>query len=283
MSYERPVWPGDARCAVTLTFDNFGESFDLLRYGHAFGALADGVYAPRRGIERVLDLLERHGLPATFFVEGWNARKYTGLLREIAARGHEIAAHGWLHERWNTLPASDERDLIERATTAIADVLGAPPRGWRSPGGLMTPSTLGLLRGAGYAYDSSMADDDCPYLLQTGPDAASTLVELPWTWTLDDAVYFAHPGVIRHPRDVIDLWTDEFDAAWQLTGSFMLVCHPRYSGRPARVLALERLLDHIRQHDGVWFARCDEVAAHVARQPGTPRHPMPETAPPEPQ
>ncbi len=75
MPFERPSLPDDARCVVTLTFDNFGESFDLLRYGHAGGASADGVYAPRRGVERVLDLLARHEIPATFFVEGWNARK----------------------------------------------------------------------------------------------------------------------------------------------------------------------------------------------------------------
>ena len=78
MVFMRPTWPGNACCAVSLTFDNFGESFDLLRYGHAGGASADGVYAPRRGIERILDLLERHTIPATFFLvvgqfgSGWS-------------------------------------------------------------------------------------------------------------------------------------------------------------------------------------------------------------------
>lgn len=273
--FTRSVWPNDARCAVTLTFDNFGESFDLLRYGHAAGADADGIYAPRRGVERVLDLLDRRGITGTFFVEGWNASKYSGLLRDVVARGHEVAAHGWMHERWNELPLDRERDLIDRATTTLARVLGEPPRGWRSPGGLMTPSTLALLYEAGYRYDSSMADDDCPYLLQTEPGGDHALVELPWTWTLDDAVYFAHPGVMRRASDVIDLWIDEFDAAYAVTGSFMLVCHPRYIGRPARITALERLIDHIQQHDGVWFTRCDHLAAHVAGQPHTPRHAAP--------
>src|SRR5437870_11986367 len=80
MPFERPIWPDGARCAVTLTFDNFGESLDLLRFGHAGGASADGVYAPRRGVARVLDLLERHHIPGTFFIEGWNARKYASLV-----------------------------------------------------------------------------------------------------------------------------------------------------------------------------------------------------------
>ena len=70
MPFERPTWPNGARCAVTLTFDNFGESLDLIKSGHAGGASADGVYAPRRGVERILNVLDRHQIPATFFVEG---------------------------------------------------------------------------------------------------------------------------------------------------------------------------------------------------------------------
>jgi hypothetical protein len=58
------------------------------------------------------------------------------------------------------------------------------------------------------------------------------------------------------------------------------VCHPRFSGRPARVLALERLMEHMQQREGVWFARCDDVAARVRSLPTTPRYPTPETAPP---
>src|SRR5262245_33833861 len=214
MPYERPVWPNGARCAVTLTFDNFGESLDLLRYGHAGGALADGVYAPRRGVERVLDVLERRRAPATFFVEGWNARKYAPLAREIAERGHEVAAHGWMHETWDKLPPERERDLVRRTTETLGEVLGRALRGWRSPGGLTTTGTLALLHDAGYGYDSSFADDDVPYLLQVAADRpGDEIVELPWTWPLDDAVYYAHGGTIRRPSEVLRLWTQEFDAA----------------------------------------------------------------------
>ena len=101
------------------------------------------------------------------------------------------------------------------------------------------------------------------------------MAELPWSWPLDDAVYYAHPGTLRRPSEVATLWMEEFDAAYALTGAFMLVCHPRYSGRPARILALERLLEHIQRHDGVWFARCDEVAEHIRASAATPRHAAP--------
>ncbi|HEX7102733.1 MAG TPA: polysaccharide deacetylase [Nitrolancea sp.] len=277
MSFERPSWPNGAKCAVALTFDNFGESFDLLRHGHAGGANADGVYAPRRGIERVLDLLARYSIPATFFVEGWNAKKYADLAREIVKQGHEIGGHGWMHEAWGELPPKRERDLILRTTTALSDILGQAPTGWRAPSGLTTEGTLGFLREAGYSYDSSFGDDDVPYFIAT--DSGDEIMELPWSWSLDDAVYYAHPGTMRRPSEVAQLWIEEFDAAYELTGNFMLVCHPRYSGRPARIRALEQLIQHIRAHDGVWFTRSTDLAAAARDWTAIPHHPYPERMP----
>jgi len=279
MPLERLTWPGGAACAVALTFDNFGEALDLLRYGHAGGALADGVYAPRRGVERVLDLLDRHRVAGTFFVEGWGARKYGSLLREIVARGHEVGAHGWMHEAWDKLRPDEERELIARTTGAIGEALGRAPRGWRSPGGLITTATLALLKDAGYQYDSSFGDDDVPYRIAVSAERpGDELVELPWTWPLDDAPFYAHSNAMRRPSDVIAMWCDELDAARALTGFFMLVCHPRFSGRPARVLALERLVEHAEAAGSIWFARCEEVAAHALADPATPRYPAPEIA-----
>lgn len=276
MSHTGPGGP-NGRCAVALTFDNFGESLDLLHHGHAGGALADGVYAPRRGVGRVLDLLDRHRIRGTFFVEGWNARKYASLLKDVAARGHEVGCHGWMHEAWNTLGPDQERDLIWRATETVGEVLGHAPAGWRSPGGLITPRTLGLLHEAGYRYDSSFADEDVPYLMRIDAERSEEIVELPWSWSLDDAVYYGHPGVIRRPAEVLQLWIDEFDAARKLTDYFMLVCHPRFSGRPARIEALERLVEHVEAQEGVWFASCQELAEQARLAPTTPRYPAPES------
>jgi peptidoglycan-N-acetylglucosamine deacetylase len=281
MTFARPSWPNDATCAVSLTFDNFGESFDLLRYGHAGGANADGVYAPRRGVERVIDLLSRHSIRATFFLEGWNVRKYAALAREIVAQGHEVGAHGWMHEPWSTLDEAREGELIKRTTETIAEVIGQAPVGWRSPSGLTTVHTLGFLRQFDYHYDSSFGDEDVPYLLRSGPEADHEIVELPWSWGLDDAAYYAYPGAIRRPSDVAQLWIEEFDAAYALTGNFMLVCHPRYSGRPARIQALERLIEHITSRDGVWFARCDEIAEAARAWDAVPRYAFPESLSPD--
>lgn len=275
MSDPRPVWPNGASCAVTLTFDNFGEALDLYRFGHAGGALADGVYAPRRGVDRVLKLLDRYHVPATFFIEGWCIRQYASLAQDVVAAGHEIGSHGWLHENWGSLDLEQERELMRRTTDTLGEVLGQPPHGWRSPGGLVTTSTLALLADAGYAYDSSFADEDVPYRIQVSAERSDELVELPWSWSLDDAVYYGHPGTIRRPSEVVELWIEEFDAAQTQTGYFCLVCHPRYSGRPARILALERLVEHMAAQSGVWFACCGDVATHARAKDATPRYPAP--------
>jgi peptidoglycan/xylan/chitin deacetylase (PgdA/CDA1 family) len=279
MPFERPTWPNGARCAVTLTFDNFGESLDLIRYGHAGGASSDGVYAPRRGVERILDVLDRHQIPATFFVEGWNARKYASLAREIVARGHELGSHGWMHEPWEKLDRDTEADLIQRTTETLADIIGRPPRGWRSPGGVTTTSTLGLIHDAGYAYDSSFGDDDIPYMIQVSAARSDELVEIPWSWPLDDAPFYSQSGAIRRPSELMAFWREEFDAAMALTGCFSVICHPRFSGRPARILALETLIEYIQQQPGVWFARCEDIAAHVRGDAKTPHYRAPEIMP----
>ncbi len=202
--------------------------------------------------------------------------KYRGLAREVVDRGHEVAGHGWMHERWNELERETERDLIERATEAIGEATGKRPTGWRAPSGLTTRWTVEQLKTAGYDYDSSFGDDDVPYRLQVQADSDAEILELPWTWTLDDAPYYAHPGTIHQPSKVVDLWIEEFDAAYAMTGYFMLVCHPRFAGRPARILALERLVEHIKSYEGVWFARCDQLAAHAAQAATTPLHAAPE-------
>lgn len=98
MRQPSPEWPDGTKCMIALTLDNLGESLDLLRYGHAGGALSDGVYAPRRGIERVLELLSCHKISATFFVEGWGAQSYPEVVQDIVNAGHEVGAHGWMHE-----------------------------------------------------------------------------------------------------------------------------------------------------------------------------------------
>jgi peptidoglycan/xylan/chitin deacetylase (PgdA/CDA1 family) len=163
---------------VRLTFDNLGEAADLER-----GAWpADEPLGHHRSVTvvlpRLLDELDVHGLRATFFVEGINCELYPEALVEIAARGHELGVHGWLHEPWAQLPADHERELLTRADGAFR-ALGLAPSGFRPPGGAATGQTAALLHELGYTYWSRAA----PVTPVPGLD------DLTFDWELVDAYW----------------------------------------------------------------------------------------------
>lgn len=266
---------------VLLTFDNFGEAYDLYRYGHAGGGVSDGVYAIRRGIPRVLSMLQDLDIRATFFVEGWGAHRYPELLREIVAAGHEVGAHGWLHEEWNTLTLAQETESIRRTVEAIGEVTGGAPVGWRSPWGKTTPATLALLADAGIIYDSSFVDDDVPYLLEVAADDRRTIVELPFTQMLNDTPFYSYPGGKLHiPEDVMAAWWSELEALSEEARFAVVTTHPRYSGRLARIRAMRGLIERLMKGElgPVRFLRCDEAAKIYGTDSSIPRYAAPAEA-----
>ena len=122
---------------VSLTFDNLGEVADLERGRWPADAPLGRHASVTRTLPRVLELLASADVRATFFVEGLNAELYPDALRSIADAGHEVAFHGWQHERWAELSPDEERESFERGVTAL-DALGLRPVGFRPPGGELT-------------------------------------------------------------------------------------------------------------------------------------------------
>lgn len=264
----RPAsWPGGRRVAVALSFDSDHETIPL-RDGHTLPAkLAQGEYGARVGVPRILDVLRRHGAPATFFVPAVSALLHDGEVARYAAEGHEVALHGWIHE-WNTtLAPTDERDLLLRAADVLERLSGVRPVGQRTPSWDFSAATLAVARDAGLRYDSSlMADDDCYELLADGEPTG--VVELPVEWIRDDAPYFwmDRATTLRPytpPHEVGRIWRTEFDAARADGGLFQLTLHPHVIGHRSRIAVLAELLDHISAHDDVWFATHAQVVDHV--------------------
>ncbi|MEE4598611.1 polysaccharide deacetylase [Streptomyces sp. DSM 41524] len=260
-------WPGGARVAVALSFDSDHET-PALRDGETFpGKLAQGEYGARVGVPRILKLLERFNAPSSFFVPAVSALLHEGEVKSYVDAGHEVALHGWIHERNNQLPPEAERDLAFRAMDTLENLAGTRPVGIRTPSWDFSPHTLEITRELGLTYDSSlMADDDCYEIV--ADDEPTGIVELPPEWIRDDLAYFTMDRFTSlrpytPPRGVLTIWRDEFDAAYADGGIFQLTMHPHCIGHRSRIAVLTELLDHIASHEGVWFATHAQVVDHV--------------------
>ncbi|HEV7627028.1 MAG TPA: polysaccharide deacetylase, partial [Streptomyces sp.] len=226
---------------------------------------------------RVLELLERYGVPATFFMPAVSALLHPDEARRYTREGHEVGVHGWIHERNTLLGAEDEKTLIRRALETLTEITGSAPTGIRTPSWDFSDSTLQTVLDLGFAYDSSLMADDEPYeVLAHG--SATGLVEIPVDWIRDDAPYFTMDrfSSVRpytRPRDVLEIWKDEFDAAYRDGGVFQLTMHPHVIGHRSRLVILRELLDHIGAHNDVWFATHAQLAGTARDQLDRPAVP----------
>ncbi len=226
-----------------------------------FGAVA---------VPRILDLLDRFGVSASFAVPGHTAYAFPNIVAAVCAQGHEIVHHGWVHENPADFDESGERRNLEEGLRALERVVGVRPSGYRSPAWDFSPRTVDLLIEYGFSYDSScMGHDYYPYYLRSGDtwsvDSAyrfgrtTDLVELPVSWGLDDFpvsefVLGFNEG-LKAPSAVEEIWRGDFDYARANSngGVFILTLHPQTIGRGNRMLMLERLLVHFSAHDNVVF------------------------------
>ena len=263
------IWPDGARCAVALSFDSDHETGELREGGESIGRLSQGQYGTRAGIPRILALLQKYAIPATFYVPAVSAMLHPDEQRRVTAEGHEIGIHGWIHERNSILPEASERDLQMRSADMLERVSGQRPVGIRTPSWDFSPNTLAITRDMGLLYDSSlMADDDCYELLLDGQPTG--VVELPVEWVRDDAVYFMMNrfSALRPytpPSDVLDIFRREFDAAYDEGGIFQLTMHPHVIGYRSRIWILEEIIRHAKARKGVWFATHAEVVDWAKR------------------
>lgn len=282
-AWKRPMppgfsWPAGYRAAAVFTFDMDAESAILFEHPESarwLDVMSHQAYGPRTGGARILRVLDRQQVRATFFVPGYTAEHWPDTVRSVRDAGHEIGHHGYLHEGAHSAPdeVTEERRLL-RGLEALGTVLGIRPVGYRAPMWELSDRLPALLARHGFLYDSGLMDADHPYLLATGAEAdAPTIVELPCHWSLDDwEPYNYLPGIsgtglIASPADVLARWTLELEALVADGGLFVLTNHPFISGRASRAVALETLIARAKAIDGLWIASAQEVAQHVRTLP----------------
>jgi peptidoglycan/xylan/chitin deacetylase (PgdA/CDA1 family) len=258
-------WPNGAQCAVSLTFDFDAESAYIWRDPRGAATRLDEIeqrrFGARTGVDRILRLLKKYDLPATFFTPGFTVARHTDVCKRIQDGGYELGCHGDVHEALDMINPSDEEPIMQRQLDIFKRYLGVRPVGYRSPSWSLLNSTPALLKQYDFVYDSSLMGDDIPYFIDThqGP-----LAEVPIEWILDDAPYYRHvygqTNQIAEPDRVVRQWVGEFQGMYRENACFVLTMHPWITGRAGRIDALEEFIRTVRQEPGVWWTTCLDIA-----------------------
>ena len=274
-----PQWPDSARLALSLVVnveegaelflgdgdernepvhevvDEVGASPDLCMASHF-------EYGTRAGYWRVLDVLERHGVPATFSACGRAIERSPWLAAEAVARGHEVSCHGYRWERHAGMDREREREVVARTFEAVRDACGVAPVGWHTKSS-PSPATRELLvEHGGFLYDSDAYNDDLPYVVEV---AERPHIVVPYAFDTNDMRFQAGRG-FDHADDFTRYCLDAFDWLWREGARqprmLSIGLHLRIIGRPGRIGGLDRFLAEVIRRGQTWLARRDAIARH---------------------
>jgi peptidoglycan/xylan/chitin deacetylase (PgdA/CDA1 family) len=263
----KPTWPNGAKIAVGFSFDVDNATATLSTGTIDYEIISRGEYGAIDGLPRILRLLDRQQLPASFFIPAVSAILHPQVIKDIqsAKQQHEIGIHGWIHERLPVLNnEQEEQRLLNQSIETLTKMSGKRPIGYRAPSWKHSKWTMGQVKAAGFLYDSSlMASDDAYEILLDGRPTG--VVELPIERILDDSPYFGSNADGSNPTidDVFTVFQAEFDVAYEEGGLYLLTMHPHMTGHRSRVALLERLIQYMKKQPGVWFATHEQIARHV--------------------
>jgi len=278
-------WPGQARVAVqfVLNYEEGGENSVL--HGDAGSeqflsemfnppAFADrhltmeGIYeyGSRAGVWRILREFERRGLPLTVFGVAMALQRHTEVTAAFRELGHEIACHGWRWINYQAIDEATEREHLRLGMEAIQKLTGERPLGWYT--GRDSPNTRRLVADfGGFEYDSDYYGDDLPFWMKVKKTDGAVVPHLVVPYTLDsNDMRFSLPQGFSQAEDFFIYLRDSFDALYAEGDSkpkmMSVGMHCRLLGRPGRIVALQRFLDHVQKHDRVWVCRRIDIARH---------------------
>lgn len=257
-------WPGNARVAVCLSFDVDNESYLLAGGETSPNTLSTGDFGAQTGLPRLLRVLDRHQVPASFFIPAVSALLHPEMIPAILKNGkNEIGVHGWIHEYLPAIGnAAEEERLLDKAIDYLTKASGKRPVGYRAPAWAFSENTVGLIRKKGFLYDSSLMAMDEPYELVSNGEPTG-MVELSIDWTLTETPYLGRGGTMPSPEKLFELYREEFDGAYQEGTMFILTLHPQVVGHRAPMQHLDQLIAYMKSKPGVWFATAEQIARYV--------------------
>tara|TARA_B100000676_G_scaffold172723_1_gene169774 strand:+ start:152 stop:1057 length:906 start_codon:yes stop_codon:yes gene_type:complete len=264
-------WPDGAKCACAITFDIDTDSILHLEHRERAPTMLSTMSWLKYdeiAIPRILEVYKRAEIKQTFFYPAWCMERYPHLVEMILEGGHEIAAHGYLHENPNKLSPEDELYWFERQIEVIRKMTGQKPRGWRAPLYNYSKYSIDYMIEQGFLYDASLMGDDVPYVLET---EKGSVIELPSHWGMDDWPHYTHaPDMhymmpIKAPDEAMNVFMSEFRAMHKYGGLWVTVWHPFVSGRLARCDRMAQMIEDIRAEGNVWFAKMEEITAHIQK------------------
>jgi len=280
-----PQWPGNARVAVqfVLNYEEGGENCVLhgdagseqflseMASPPAFPARHLSMesiyeYGSRVGVWRLLREFERRGLPLTVFGVGMALERCPEVAAAFVEAGHEIACHGWRWISYQAVDEATERAHLQAALESFQRTLGQRPAGWYT--GRDSPNTRRLVADAGgFEYDSDYYGDDLPFWLQVRRTDGALAPHLVVPYTLDcNDMRFALPQGYSHGDEFFQYLRDAFDVHYaqgdERPTMMSIGMHCRLLGRPGRLRALQRFLDHVQRHERVWITRRVDIARH---------------------
>jgi peptidoglycan/xylan/chitin deacetylase (PgdA/CDA1 family) len=273
-------WPGGKRIAVFLRvsfewwsdgkWPGIGPMGNPLRQGFPdLNAMSWAEYGHRRGIFRILDVLERNQARATFNVSGILAEHYPQVIRRIADAGHDVVAHSYTMDVIPVyLDEAEERANIQRTTALLERAMGRRPRGWISPRSTPSLRTPRLLLEAGYDWHGDTLNDDLPYVMRYGD---RSIVAFPNNTEVNDLPHYMRYG--NSPRDMVELFEDWLACARDHeTGAARIdpAIHAHVSGRPLAMAAYEKIIRLAKNAPDVWMGTRSEAVDHLRAVVGAP-------------
>ena len=282
-------------CAFGTDIDSVAGWIGSYGGGDSPSDIQRGIFASEVGNIRLLKLFKKYNLPTTFFIPGHSIETFPDQVKRIVDEGHEIGAHGYLHENPIAMTPTQEEDVLKKCIDLIEKLSGKPPRGYVAPWWEMSASTAGLLQKYGFTYDHSQGYRDFqPFYARVGDkwnviDYSKTaaewmhplvhgkeidLVEVGANWYTDDLppMMFIKKAPNSHgfvnPRDIEDLWKQQFDWVYREMdyAFFAFTNHPDESGRPQVIMMLERMIEYINGHDGVKWMKFEDIAADFRKR-----------------